>query len=65
MNKKNLVILCALALAGSVFAQDANKADLQKTAAAPEIQKQFDQPDGEAIPRYPRRGWYVRDGSRR
>ena len=49
MNKKNLVILCALALVGSVFAQDANKADLQKTAAAPEIQKQFDQPDGAAI----------------
>jgi hypothetical protein len=49
MNKKTLVMLCAFALAGGVFAQDAVKADLQKTAAAPEIQKQFDQPDGAAI----------------
>ena len=42
-------MLCAFALVGGVFAQDATKADLQKTAAAPEIQKQFDQPDGAAI----------------
>lgn len=49
MNKKTLVMLCALVLAGSIFAQDATKADLQKTAASPEIQKQFDQPDGAAI----------------
>ena len=42
-------MICAFALAGGVFAQDAVKADLQKTAAAPEIQKQFDQPDGAAI----------------
>ena len=31
------------------FAQNSVKADLQKTAASPEIQKQFDQPDGAAI----------------
>ena len=49
MNKKTLVMLCAFALVGGVFAQDATKADLQKTAASPEIQKQFDQPDGAAI----------------
>lgn len=49
MNKKTLVVLCAFALVGGVFAQDATKADLQKTAASPEIQKQFDQPDGAAI----------------
>ena len=42
-------MLCAFALVGGVFAQDATKADLQKTAASPEIQKQFDQPDGAAI----------------
>ena len=42
-------MFCVLVLAGSVFAQDANKADLQKTAAAPEIQKQLNQPDGAAI----------------
>ena len=49
MNKKTLVMLCAFALVGGVFAQDATEADLKKTAASPEIQKQFDQPDGAAI----------------
>lgn len=42
-------MLFASVLASSVFAQDATKAELEKTAAAPEIQKQFDQPDGAAI----------------
>ena len=49
MNKKTLAMLCALVLAGGVSAQDSNKADLQKTATSPEVQKQFDQPDGAAI----------------
>ena len=39
-------MLSALVLSTVAFAQ---KADLQKTAAAPEIQKQFAQPDGAAI----------------
>ena len=50
MKKTTLFMACGILLAGAALvAQDANTADLQKTAAAPEIQKQFDQPDGAAI----------------
>lgn len=50
MKKTTLLVACGVLLAGvGLFAQDANTADLQKTAAAPEVQKQFDQPDGAAI----------------
>lgn len=50
MKKTTLLMACGILLAGTaLIAQDANTADLQKTAAAPEIQKQFDQPDGAAI----------------
>lgn len=50
MKKTVLFMACGIFLAGAALvAQDANTADLQKTAAAPEVQKQFDQPDGAAI----------------
>lgn len=50
MNKKIIsAVLGALLAGGAIFAQDADTADLQKTAAAPEIQKELDQPDGVAI----------------
>lgn len=52
MNKTTLLLACGVLLAGgvsSVFAQDANTVDLEKTATAPEVQKQFDQPDGAVI----------------
>lgn len=49
MKKTTIAVLSALMLTGSIFAQDNTKADLQKTAAAPEVQQQFDQPDGAAI----------------
>ena len=50
MKKSSVVVACGLLLTGIVLAaQDANVADLQKTASAPEVQKEFDQPDGAAI----------------
>ena len=50
MKKTAFIMACGILLAGTILvAQDANTADLQKTAAAPEVQKQFDQPDGAAI----------------
>ena len=50
MKKRAFSMACGILLAGTVRGgQDANTADLQKTAAAPEVQKQFDQPDGAAI----------------
>lgn len=50
MKKTVLFMACGIFLAGAALvAQDANTADLRKTAAAPEVQKQFDQPDGAAI----------------
>ena len=49
MNAKNLVIATALILTGSLFAQNSQKAELQRTANSPEIQKELRQPDGAAI----------------
>ena len=50
MNKKMLIMVCGLFLTGiTLVGQDATTADLQKTAAAPEIQKELDQPDGVAL----------------
>lgn len=50
MKTTTLIAACGILLAGAgLYAQDANTADLQKTAAAPEVQKEFDQPDGAAI----------------
>ncbi len=50
MKKAAFIMFCGTLLAGTaLFAQDANTADLQKTAASPEVQKQFDQPDGAAV----------------
>ena len=37
MNKKTIAMLFASVLASSVFAQDATKAELEKTAAAPDL----------------------------
>lgn len=48
MNKTVFTMACFFAGA-ALFAADANTADLQKTAASPEVQQQFDQPDGAAI----------------
>ena len=50
MKRNAFAMICGALLAGTaIFAQDANTADLQKTAAAPEVQREFDQPDGAAI----------------
>ncbi len=53
MNGKTLLMTCAALLTGfTVFAADqlaAEKVDMQKTAAAPEVQEQFNEPDGAAI----------------
>jgi len=50
MKKNAFVMICGALLAGTaIFAQDANTADLQRTAAAPEAQREFDQPDGAVV----------------
>ena len=53
MNGKTLLMTCAALLTGfTVFAADqlaAEKVDMQKTSAAPEVQEQFNEPDGAAL----------------
>ena len=50
MKTTTLLMACGILLAGTaLFAQDSNRADLLKTAGAPEVQKELSQPDGAAI----------------
>ena len=49
MKKTAFIMTCGMLLGTALWAQDANTADLQKTAAAPQIQAELSQPDGAAI----------------